>query len=150
MIKWLLPLFLIFFPPWVQAGSVYKWVDEKGVVHFSSKPLNEAEPESIQTLERLQPSVSTNEPERRSETPRVSPLETVEEVQQEGEVIQINSQHNEQTRYCNSLKFNLNALKTSDQVRRRNERGELVVLGDLARQEEIRKIERAIDESCPL
>ena len=139
MIKRLL-LLLIILPMWIQAGSVYKWVDEKGVVHFSSKPHYEAE--DVETFEA-------------SKSPRIGGEPNEQDSQNNEESTEANEENvdnseptPEQIEYCNILKSNLKTLKSSPRVRMQKENGEYEILGDEARQSEIDRIEKSIKESC--
>ena len=139
MKKWLL-LLLVIIPLWGQAGSVYTWIDEKGVVHFSSKPHHEAE--DVETLETPQPPrMSKASSDQKAENSEENP-ETAEEIAENQPPTP------EQIEYCKILKSNLNTLKSSPRVRMKKANGEFEILGDEARQAEIDRIEKAIEESC--
>ena len=140
MIKRLL-LLLIILPLWGQAGPVYKWVDEKGVVHFSTKPHHEAE--DVETLEASEsPRIGGESNSQKDSENSEETSDTVEEV------VENNAPTPEQIEYCKILKNNLKTLKSSPRVRMKKENGEFEILGDNARQAEIDRIEKSIKETC--
>lgn len=139
MIKRLLPL-LIILPLWGQAAPVYKWVDEKGVVHFSSKPHHEAE--DVEALDAPASPQIGGESSDQNTNNNEDTSEVVEEVTDS------KAPTPEQIEYCKILKSNLNTLKSSPRVRMKKDNGEFEILGDESRQAEIDRIEKSIKESC--
>lgn len=139
MLKQLL-LLLVILPFWVQAAPVYKWVDEKGVVHFSSKPHHKAE--DVETLEKPESPRMTDASGNEDETAGEEGFDTTEEV------VENSTPSPEQIEYCEALKNNMNTLKSSPRVRMKKDNGEFEILGDKARESEVARIEKAIKESC--
>lgn len=139
MIQRLLPLLAIL-PLLGQAGPVYKWVDEKGVVHFSSRHHHEAE--DVETLEV-------------TESPRISTVSVDEDKKANDhstevteEVTGNNSLSSEQIEYCKVLKSNLSTLKSNSRVRMKNDNGEFDILAGESLKAEMTRIETAIKKSC--
>lgn len=134
-------LLLIILPLWVQAGSVYKWVDEKGVVHFSSKPHHEAE--DVEMVDASESPRIGGEAERQDSQNNNESTEPVKEV------VDNSAPTPQQLEYCNALKSNLKTLNSSPRVKKQKPNGEYEVLGDEARQSEIDRIMKSLEESCP-
>ena len=139
MFKQLL-LLLVIVPLLGQAAPVYKWVDEKGVVHFSSKPHHEAE--DVETLEATEVPRTDGASDKQNVKDNEEVSETVEEV------VESNAPSPEQIEYCKILNNNLKTLKSSPRVRMKKDNGEFEILGDKARGSEISRIEKAIKETC--
>ena len=133
-------LLLIVLPLWVQAGPVYKWVDEKGIVHFSSKPHHEAK--DVETLKNPEAPEMPHASARKRETANKESPEA------EKEVVENASPTSEQVEYCKALRNNLDTLKTSPRIRKKKDNGEFEVLGDEAREAEMDRVQKTIEEFC--
>ena len=133
-------LLLVMVPLLGQAAPVYKWVDEKGVVHFSSKPHHEAE--DIETLEAAEAPRTSGSSDKQNTEDNEEASKIVEEV------VESNTPTPEQIEYCKILKNNLKTLRSSPRVRMKKDNGEFEILGDEARESEIGRIEKSIKESC--
>ena len=131
----LIPVILV--PVSGQAAPVYKWTDDRGVIHYSAKPHHEIE--NIETIETPDYSERTNiSTDSENEAMDTDQPEEVEN----------NTPSPEQLARCKVLKSNLNTLKSSPRVRIKRENGEFEILSDNARKAEASRIEKEINESC--
>lgn len=124
------------------AGQVYKWVDEKGVTHFSAQPPQGQPATAIST------SIA---PARQAPSTPPAPIEEQPDPQQEAidkkVKEQVAAKEAERKQYCETARTNLAQLennprllvKEDDQVRRIDEN---------ERQERISGLKKSIAENC--
>ncbi|OED42650.1 hypothetical protein ACH42_12005 [Endozoicomonas sp. (ex Bugula neritina AB1)] len=137
--KRLLMIMLVLMPLAGITDQFYRWTDEKGVVHFSSKPLDETQDHELIPLPdvpALTPGVqhSKSTKEETEDAPQMSadaPQPTQEDIE-----------------YCNTLTTNINTLKNSPRVRIKREDGTFEILGDEARKAEITRLKKLQNDFC--
>lgn len=143
-VKQLLLLFALLLPITGAAEPIYKWKDAQGVVHFSTTPPKKqantevmAKPE----LQKISDDVSqmTADEDNSNATANKQATESTEESQQKTK---------EELAYCNTLQGNMTMLNSSPRVRIKNKDGEYEVLDDTARQKEISRIKKLLNEFC--
>ena len=121
--KQLLVIMLILMPLAGMADQIYRWTDEKGVVHFSSKPLDKSQDHELMPL----PDAPTPTPGTRktafveSKTDDPQPQQTPERSSSQPT--------QEEIEYCKKLTANINTLNNSSRVRIKRDNGEFENFG---------------------
>ena len=134
-------LLAVMLPVLAMAESMYKWVDENGVVHFSETPPNEMPDAEV---------VQQNSPQRISNEPPVNDASDESDngqVKASGSGVSISTPE-EKASYCRSLKSNLAMLETSPRLQLTQPNGEQEILTDESRDREKARINRLLDLFC--
>lgn len=142
MIRALL-LSLALVPLAAAAQTIYKWVDEKGVTHFSESP----PPDGKATKVEVKPSGD--------EKPRVDDWKERElesrqrRTQKESaeEQARVNEER-ERTQRCSRAREGLDTVKNSRRVYRLDDKGERVYMEDKDRPDAIEKWSREVERYC--
>lgn len=113
------------------AGEFYKWVDEKGVVHFSERPPKQADVEKIKTTART-PSAEEKQEAEAAQSSEMAPTTEV---------------NNDPTR-CNGEKARLQKLLSGSRIRMSDGNGGFKYLDKAQIDGEIEKSRQAIKEAC--
>ncbi|MGZ5080768.1 MAG: DUF4124 domain-containing protein [Usitatibacter sp.] len=142
MIRALL-LWLLLVPLAAAAQSIYKWVDEKGVTHFSESP----PPDGKATKVEVKPT-GTEKP--RVDNWKERELESRQRrVQKEGaEEENLRKQESERTQRCSHAREALDTVKNSRRIYRLDDKGERVYMEDKDRPEAIEKWSREVERYC--
>ncbi len=142
--KRLLFLFALLLPIAGAAEPIYKWKDDQGVVHFSTTPPKKQEnTEAIAKpeLQKLSNDVSQmSEDEENNETAVKKQAVDADEKSL--------PKTKDELAYCNTLQGNMSMLKSSPRVRIKNKDGEYEILDDAARQKEITRINKLLNDFC--
>lgn len=126
------------------AAQVYKWVDEKGVTHFT------AEPPPGQQSEQLNIKVAPT----KASAPNVETLKATQSKADEQKVLDdkvkadVAKENKERAEYCQANRENLAQLRNNPRVRVSDDKGEVRVLSEEERQERIANAEKNIGEYC--
>jgi hypothetical protein len=114
------------------AGEYYKWVDEKGVSHFSERP-----PAQANTAEKIKTHARTPTEEEASaaDTAIEKELAPTQKIQADPE-------------RCNKEKQRLSQLSSGSRIRMQDAKGGFYYLEEKQIQQEIQKSKQAIAESC--
>ncbi|WP_137225702.1 DUF4124 domain-containing protein [Shewanella sp. MEBiC00475] len=110
------------------AATIYTWVDEKGVVHYSQQQPQNVDANKIYS-EDMEPSkIGTHTPQKKSSVKVESELEKSAKI--------INQKDKQQAKdICESAKHSLNVLKTHSKLSQQNkESGETVTMTEEQRQ----------------
>jgi hypothetical protein len=126
----------LFFSAHSLAASYYKWVDEKGVSHFSEHPPQTLPAEIVQTQTRVPPPENSDVPDPSSEEP-VAASEPEPE-----------NHDNVDPARCEAEEARLRQLTSGARLRIKNEQGELIYLEADQIKQEIEKSRQAVRESC--
>ncbi|WP_252178228.1 DUF4124 domain-containing protein [Endozoicomonas sp. 4G] len=119
----------------VQADKVFKWVDENGTAHYSSKPpLVNVDTEIIMT-----PDEHAEQPE--DLLPSVDSEPTSEDPSQPAPDPEILA-------FCERLSANLKTLNSDDQVRLNKADGSFEILDDEGREKEKERIRQQMKQFC--
>lgn len=119
----------------VQAEKIYKWIDEKGTAHYSSRPpLVNVDTEIISTVNEHKEEPEDPPPSAESESTPKNPSET--------------RQNPEVLAYCNTLSANLETLDSDDQVRLDKADGSFEILNDEDREREKERIHQQMKQFC--
>ncbi|WOG28678.1 DUF4124 domain-containing protein [Endozoicomonas sp. 8E] len=119
----------------VQAEKIFKWVDEKGTAHYSSRPpLVNVDTEIISTVNEHKEDPGDPPPSVESESAPENPSQT--------------SQNPEVLAYCNTLSANLETLDSDDQVRLNKADGSFEILDDEGREREKERIRQQMKQFC--
>lgn len=125
------------------AAQVYKWVDEKGVTHFT------AEPPPGQQSEQLNIKVAP----AKASAPSVETLKETQSKADEQKVLDdkvkadVAKQNKQRAEYCQANRENLAQLRNNPRIRV-EENGEQRFLSEEERQERIGNAEKNIGEYC--
>lgn len=132
-------------------AAVYKWVDERGVTHYSEKPPQGRKPAEIPI--RAQPAPAGGEDsQRRAKTWQEQEAE-FQQRRIEREERRINGQALERatgdrTRNCLAARHDLEILDKQRPVYRVDQRGERVYIGDKERAQFREKLRRIVERDC--
>lgn len=127
------------------ASQVYKWVDAKGVTHFSAQPPQDQQATSVNT--------ATAPPKPApAETPKAAPtFENIADPEQaaidEKVKKEVAAKEAERKKYCQDVRTNLSQLENNPRIRMEVE-GEVRRLGEKERQERIAAAQKSIAENC--
>ena len=117
----------------IQAASIYKWIDEQGITHYSSKPpILDGNAEVIKV---------PGEPDE-----IMDPEEAI--INGHPESLDKNSPNPEVVQYCQKLFENLKALATDDDVRLEHEDGSFEILGDEGKEREKENVREQLKKYC--
>ena len=143
-VKQLLFLFALLLTITGAAEPIYKWKDDQGVIHFSTTPPKKQTNTEVMAKPELQKisddaNQMTEDEDHSEATVKKKTIEPTDEPQQKTE---------EELTYCNTLKGNMTMLNSSPRVRVKNKDGEYEILDDTARQKEITRIKKLLNEFC--
>jgi hypothetical protein len=129
-----------------QAG-VYKWVDEKGVTHYSSTPHDS----SSQQVKVQPPAAPASENSSSSSNMRLweaneSMKRSREQRQQRDEMEK--REREEKSRRCDAARQRLQSLQDHGRIFSRNQQGEKEYWDDATKEAEIKKAQDAIKNNC--
>ena len=113
------------------AGEFYKWVDEKGVVHFSERPPKQEGVEKIKTSAR-KPSAEEKQEAQAAQSSAMAPT----------------TQANNDPERCNGEKARLQKLLSGSRIRMSDGNGGFKYLEQAQIDAEIQKSRQAIQEAC--
>jgi hypothetical protein len=126
------------------ASQVYKWVDDKGVTHFTANPPQGQTATSINTTiaqpKAAAPSAKVTNPAQKSGDEEQKAIDS--KVKQ-----QVAEQEAERTKYCESVRTNLAQLQNNPRLLE-NVNGEQVRIDEDQRQAKIAEAQKAIDKDC--
>ena len=143
---------LLLVPVYVQA-DVYRWVDEKGQVHYGDKSPKGGEIEKVKmpTVKvrstEAQPS-ELNEAERRQRQKRIIETLSTERKAREDARKKKQDEKAEKQAKCEELRIRLAESKSVNVYYRRNEQGERVFISDKERKEMDAKAEKKYQDNC--
>jgi len=127
------------------ASQVYKWVDEKGVTHFSAQPPQGQQATSVNTA-TPQPKPAPAEASKAAPTFEsiADPEQTAidEKVKQE-----VAAKEAERKKYCADVRTNLAQLENNPRVRVEVD-GEIRRLSEEERQTRITEAQKSISDNC--
>lgn len=126
----------------VVAGTIYRWVDEQGVTHFSAQPPRE------RAAETLRMAVPPTPPTAAPATPRApqSAAEQQREIEQKVKR-EIAEAETERQRYCTTLRTQLVQLENNPRVRVQDA-GQVRRLTEEERQARILETRKKLTEDC--
>lgn len=122
--------------------KVYKWKDNRGIVHYSSKVPNDVKYEEVKN--GLKKKVVDNQSQSRKEFLEKMNKEREANAQKE----KVAEQEKQMTEYCNSLKARLGTVQSGQLIKTKNENGEMEYLSGTARDQEIKSLNEKISADC--
>lgn len=130
------------------AQSMYKWVDEKGVTHYSSDPPPDGKGQKIE-VKPAPPSSPAQPQPLRLEDVRKRALELRDErLAKEKREDDAKKREEQQRSRCLRAQNDLEMLRRQRRIYSMNERGERVYMDDKGRAEEMEKSQKAVDTYC--
>jgi hypothetical protein len=127
------------------AQTYYKWKDEAGVWHYGAIAPHGVEAIAIQTKggssKSIPSTASSDENSESSETEDNAAVEYFVEKQPE-------MTKAERKKYCDAAKSNLETLNSKAVIRKRDANGEVTVISDEERQNEIDNAKQTIKDFC--
>lgn len=127
-------------------AQVYKWVDEKGVTHYSESPPPDRKATKVDTGPSAPPAVGTSDWKQKELESRRRALET-KQAQDAAHQRQSNESEVRRAR-CLRAQRDRDLLESQRPIYQVNERGEKVYLEDAARPAAIEAARRAVDTYC--
>ena len=136
-------LFIVLFSPTIFATTIYKWVDENGVTHYSQEMPPEKQTEKLYS-EDIEPKKVG------SVAPKISTPTEPEKTEVEAAAVEINNKDKQQAKMiCDSAKHQLNVLETHTRLTRKNEQsGEMERMTEEDRQAQIESQKERIRLFC--
>lgn len=122
----------------LHADTYYKWIDDNGTTHYSSKPPEDREASPVHTTGRASGPVSRMAPKPKTNKDNSDGLE-------EGSTA-YDAEANE--KFCSEAQNRLNLMISSNQVKQKNKDGSVVMLSEEQRQGQIARIKDQISEHC--
>lgn len=123
------------------AAQIYKWVDARGVTHFTAQPPQNGDASAIAPA-RQPPAPALDAPRRTGEPPNPAQAEIDERVRRE-----VTAKEKERREYCSQLRTNLAQLRNNPRLRM-EVGGEMHRVTEEERQARIAETEKAIGEHC--
>ena len=131
------------------AGAIYKWVDEKGVTHFSQDPPPDGRKATKVEPKVTPPSGPAAAPTDWKKKEQDSRKQRIEREQgDEAAKARAHNEAAERANRCNRAKRDLEVLSLQVPVYSRNERGERVYVEDKDRESEKAAARRVIEANC--
>ena len=129
------------------AGSVYKWVDQNGKVHYGDRPAHGIDSVRLEVEEPRSTSSDISN-DRREKQRRL--LEAFEREDQQEKEAQAKQKREKQERkiQCARAKDNLERIRNAGYLYRYNNEGEKVVYSKTERQAATREAEQAVRQLC--
>ena len=140
--KRLLMIMLILMPLVGISDQIYRYTDEKGIVHFSDKPINEGQDHELIPLPDA-PTPTPMQGKAKSESAESSTTEEKTEKTAEN-----NQPTQEEIEYCKTLAVNMNTLENTPRVRIKKANGEFEILGEESKKAEIERLKMLMKEFC--
>ncbi|WP_397377348.1 DUF4124 domain-containing protein [Pseudomonas sp.] len=127
------------------AGQVYKWVDDKGVTHFSAQPPQGQEASTINTA---LPVPKPAPAETTKPAPTFESIANPEQAAIDAKVKQdVVAKEAERKKYCEEVRTNLAQLQNNPRLRMEVE-GEVRRLSEEERQARIAETQKSITDNC--
>ena len=138
--KRLLMIMLILMPLVGISDPIYRYTDEKGVVHFSDKPVNEGQGHELIPL----PNAPTPTPGKT----KSEPVEAKTQETQAERTAENTQPSQEEVEYCKTLAANMNTLKNNPRVRVKKANGEFEILDDDGKKANMDRLNKLMKEFC--
>ena len=131
------------------AGKVFKWIDERGTTHYSSRPpkievdtqvinMSGVPDELFSEISEDAKDSSEDTSNDSSEAQSSTPAQDSSESKKSADVIA----------YCKRIQKNLKTLQSEKQVQMQQEDGTIEVLGEAAREREMVRLQEQIKKFC--
>lgn len=127
------------------ASQVYKWVDAKGVTHFSAQPPQGQEATSVNTATpQPRPAIAEDKPV----APTFESIADPEQAAIDAKVKQdVAAKETERKKYCQDVRTNLAQFENNPRIRMEVD-GEMRRLSEKERQARISDAQKSIAENC--
>ncbi len=132
------------------AGKVFKWIDERGTTHYSSRPPKIEIDTQVINMSGV-PDEIFAENSSKTETDADEDNSDSEEKAAEPDVTVIGSKDNKSAdviAYCQKVKNNLRILESEKQVQLQQEDGTIEILGNEAREREMKRLRDQRGKFC--
>lgn len=127
------------------AGQVYKWVDDKGVTHFSAQPPQGQQATSINTALPAPKAAAAEAPKA---APTFESIANPEQAAIDAKVKQdVAAKEAERKKYCEDVRTNLAQLQNNPRLRMEVD-GEVRRLSEEERQSRIAETQKSINDNC--
>ena len=127
-------------------AEIYKWTDEKGNVHYGDKPIVNSEEILIPEKINVQSRVTMQEREEKRKRLLESFAEDRADKKEQQEKQEIKKK--KLNRQCITARDRLKTYQKSSRLYDLNEKGERVILSDMARQQAVNQLAAEIDKYC--
>ncbi len=139
-------LFLFFFATFAE-GSLYKWVDDKGITHYSTETPTNRESRQIKAQPATTPVESGSRQPSVRDWQANERLKNYKEKRDQQEAAE-NQQNTEKARRCAIAKERLDILQRAAHIYRTNDKGEKEYLDDDVRDAETKKMQAEVANNC--
>ena len=135
---------------------IYKWVDEKGVTHYSGTPPAQQRSKQIEVQPASPPSdkaqgkaAAENWQKKEHEFQQRRRDQEAREAQEESERRAVIAREAAETDKCAAAKARIGLLQTRGPVPTRNEKGEIEYWNWEQRRNELNELGKFVDDNCP-
>lgn len=133
-------------------SGVYKWVDEKGQIHYTDQPNQPgAETFTIQKNTTTKPASSIKDTKDADSDKETAEDETVKDeavADDEPKMVEIEPTAAEKKRYCSEAKADIASISSRGRMREINEKGEYIYLTEPQRQQRLSAAKKKKREFC--
>lgn len=144
---WSLVLLLAAAPLWA-AGGVYKWVDDKGRVHYGERPPSSSSAQEMQIKETPSQGVGVDDPARTDQQQRLLRAFEEERAQKEEAQQKSKAEQAERARNCGKARDRLARYQRSGVIYDIDQQGNRRILNDAEREATMREAEAAVRHWC--
>jgi len=131
----------------LQAGKVYKWVDENGATHYTEAPPANSESTTIRTQGK--DPKNAEQAKAKLFKQRESLTEDIDNRAKAGEEAKLDAKSSEiKKNNCKTARSNLKILQEHGRIKQKNKEGEYNLLPEEKRQERVQKAKDRIKEFC--
>jgi len=127
------------------AQQIYRWVDEKGSVHFGAQPPPGVDAQPIKAKAPSPGSVVAPAPNNKAKGGVMDAKQQEIELQVQNEVME---QEAERKMFCEQTRTNLAQLRNNPRLSYVDEEGKTHILSDEERQERLDDAEQSVKEFC--
>lgn len=131
----------------VHAGSVYKWVDHNGKVHYGDRPAQGTDSLRLE-VETPKSTTSDISNARREKQRRLLEAFELEDAQEEAEQAQRKREKQKRKLACARAQDKLERMRNAGYLYRYNDEGERVIYSDSERREATEEAQDAVRQLC--
>lgn len=129
------------------AGSVYKWVDQNGKVHYGDRPAQGADSVRLE-VETPKSTTSDISNARREKQRRLLEAFEHEDAQEEAEQARRRREKQERKLACARAQDNLQRMRDAGYLYRYDDNGERIIFSNSERKEAVQEAQDAVRQRC--
>ncbi|WP_194842456.1 DUF4124 domain-containing protein [Endozoicomonas sp. OPT23] len=132
------------------AGKVFKWIDERGTTHYSSRPPKIEVDTQVINMSGVPDELFLESSENKDSESKSADEKSENQPPEQGD-LSVDSEGNKSAdvvAYCEKLKKNLGILESEKRVQLQQEDGTIEILGDDAREREMSRLRGQMGKFC--